>query len=195
MVGCIKNIDQRRQYEERIHHLAFYDALTELPNRRLFLDRLQQAIYKTQRNGQQGALMFIDMDRFKELNDTHGHACGDALRIEVGRRLQTAVRRQDSVARLGGDEFVVLLEGLAGDYADALARARRVAEKVLATLNRPYRLGTIDYPSTPSIGLTVFDGSSASLDSVLSQADRAMYAAKSAGRNTLRVAPQEQNPG
>jgi diguanylate cyclase (GGDEF)-like protein len=138
--------------------------------------------------------MFIDMDRFKELNDTHGHACGDALLIEVGRRLQAAVRRQDSVARLGGDEFVVLLEGLAGHRDEALAQAQRVGEKVLATLNRPYRLGQIDYPSTPSIGLTVFDGSCASLDTVLSRADRAMYAAKSAGRNTLYTAPLESNP-
>jgi len=186
MVGSISNIDRRKQSEEEIHRLAFYDALTGLPNRRLFLDRLQQAQIKAGRSGQCGALMFIDLDRFKELNDTHGHAQGDALLIQVGRRLQEAVRRQDSVARLGGDEFVVLLEGLSGSEAVALERARGVGEKILRALNRPYLLGELDFTSTPSIGLTVFARDCAGVDEVLARADRAMYAAKSAGRNGIR---------
>jgi len=185
MVGSITNIDRRKQNEEEIHRLAFYDALTGLPNRRLFLDRLQQALHKTKRSGQCGALMFIDLDRFKELNDTHGHALGDALLVQVGGRLQDAVRRQDSVARFGGDEFVVLLENLADSTEQAMQKARGVGEKILKVLNQPYLLGELDYASTPSIGLAVFGRDCDSLDEVLAQADRAMYAAKKAGRNAI----------
>lgn len=185
MVGSMVNIDRRKQNEAEIHRLAFYDALTGLPNRRLFLDRLQQALHKTQRAGQCGALMFIDLDRFKELNDTHGHAQGDALLIQVGVRLQEAVRRQDSVARLGGDEFVVLLENLDEKSDQALIKAQGVGDKILNVLNQPYLLGSLEYSNTPSIGLVVFSQDCNTLDEVLAQADRAMYAAKKAGRNAL----------
>jgi len=142
-------------------------------------------LHNTKRSGECGALMFIDLDRFKELNDTHGHALGDALLVQVGGRLQDAVRRQDSVARFGGDEFVVLLENLADSTEQAMQKARGVGEKILKVLNQPYLLGELDYASTPSIGLAVFGRDCDSLDEVLAQADRAMYAAKKAGRNAI----------
>lgn len=187
MVGCIKNIDRRKRDEEEIRRLAFFDTLTELPNRRLFLDRIEQAILRVQRCNQTGALMFIDMDRFKVLNDNHGHAMGDALLIEVGARLQKTVRRQDTIARIGGDEFVALLEGLSGNLQEAAEQASRIADKMLQALNEPYDLPTIIYKSTPSIGLTLFDKRSKTIDEVLGRADSAMYAAKNAGRNTIRT--------
>ncbi|WP_374486373.1 diguanylate cyclase domain-containing protein [Zoogloea sp.] len=188
MVGSIANITERKRHEAEIHHLAYFDALTELPNRRLLIERLQQAIIRNQRSKQFGALMFLDMDRFKQLNDTHGHAKGDQLLIEVGRRLSGCIREQDTVARLGGDEFVVMLEHLAGPADDAIANARGVGYKILDTLNAPYRLGELPYASTPSIGLTLFSGKEDSVDGILKRADAAMYAAKAAGRNTLREA-------
>jgi diguanylate cyclase (GGDEF)-like protein/PAS domain S-box-containing protein len=186
MVGSIKDISLRKESEEKIHRLAFFDPLTELPNRRLFLDRIGQAVLRVQRNQLVGALMFIDMDRFKELNDTHGHAAGDALLIQVGSRLKNGVRRQDTVARLGGDEFVVLLESLPDDPDASLKLAKRIGNKLLKALNQPYDLGSITYHSTPSIGLTLFDRHTQNIDEVLARADRAMYAVKSAGRNALR---------
>ena len=186
MVGSIANITERKRHEAEIHHLAYYDALTELPNRRLLLDRLQQAVLRNQRSKQFGALMFLDMDRFKLLNDTHGHAKGDELLIEVARRLRGCVREQDTVARLGGDEFVVMLEHLSAPIDDASANARTVGNKILEALNQPYDLGGLRYPSTPSIGLTLFSGKDDSIDEILKRADTSMYAAKSAGRNTLR---------
>lgn len=185
MVGSVRNIDERKQHEAEIRRLAFYDTLTELPNRRLLIDRLQQAIARHQRHGGYGALMFLDMDRFKLLNDTHGHAMGDALLIEVAQRLQACVRKEDTVARLGGDEFVVMLEQLDGSETAALAGAGMVGEKILASLNRAYRLGQLDYASTPSIGLSLFSGRDGAVEDVLKRADAAMYRAKAAGRNTL----------
>jgi diguanylate cyclase (GGDEF)-like protein/PAS domain S-box-containing protein len=189
MVGSIKDVSRRKADEARIHQLAFYDTLTGLPNRRLFFDRLQQAIERVRRSRSGGALMFIDMDRFKELNDTHGHAAGDALLIEVARRLEGAVRRQDTVARLGGDEFVVLLEGLPADMSAAQERAALVGEKLLQALNVPYPLRALEYRSTPSIGLAVFDAAVQSSDEIVARADRAMYVAKAEGRNRLCCAP------
>lgn len=187
MVGSIRNIDDRKRYDAEIHRLAFYDPLTGLPNRRLLMDRLQQAILKNQRNAEIGALMYIDMDRFKALNDTHGHAMGDRLLIQVGERLRTVVRSHDTVARLGGDEFVIMLEQLASARDDALAKAANVAHKVLEVLNAPYDLGEVLYISTPSIGLTLVLDRDESIDEVLQRADMAMYDAKAAGRNTLRT--------
>ena len=186
MVGSIANITERKRNEAEIHHLAYYDALTELPNRRLLLERLQQAVLRNQRSKQFGALMFLDMDRFKQLNDTHGHAKGDELLIEVGKRLRGCVREQDTIARLGGDEFVVMLEHLPAPADDARGNARRVGDKILDALNQPYDLGGLPYASTPSIGLTLFSGKDDSIDEILKRADSSMYAAKSAGRNTLR---------
>lgn len=187
MVGSISDISLRKDQEDEIRQLAFYDTLTELPNRRLFMDRLQQSIVSKKRSHTWGALLFLDMDRFKELNDTHGHAMGDLLLIKVARRLQKCVRQTDTAARFGGDEFVVLLEGFEGDAEQVLNDACAVGEKVLHALNQPYCLGVLDYPSTPSIGLTVFNGEESDLDAVLKRADTAMYDATMAGRNTLRV--------
>jgi len=187
MVGAVKDISERKHHEAEIQRLAFFDPLTELPNRRLLIDRLQQAIIRNQRNKTFGALMFIDMDRFKQLNDSHGHAMGDTLLIQVALRLQQCIREQDTVARLGGDEFVVMLEGLAPPSEGTLDNALLVGNKILDALNIPYPLGDISYPSTPSIGLSLFAGSGETVDTILHQADLAMYAAKTAGRNTLKI--------
>ena len=187
MVGSMKNIDERKRSEAEIHQLAFYDALTLLPNRRLLIERLQLTITKKRRSQALGALMFLDMDRFKLLNDTHGHAMGDALLIQVAARLQACLRAGDTVARLGGDEFVVLLDELAAEPDVALQKAQDVANKILGALNQPYQLGTLIYPSTSSIGVTLFSGLDVTIDDVLKRADSAMYAAKEAGRNTIRV--------
>jgi diguanylate cyclase (GGDEF)-like protein/PAS domain S-box-containing protein len=193
MVGCVKNIDERKQHEAEIHQLAFFDTLTGLPNRRLLQDRLQQSFIRNQRNGTRSALMFLDMDRFKLLNDTHGHAMGDALLVEVARRLQAGIRKQDTVARLGGDEFVVMLEGLSGQLEEAQSTALVVGRKLLDALNLPYYLRGLDYRSTPSIGLTIFAGDSTGPDEAMRQADIAMYRAKAAGRNTLKLYSEETN--
>ena len=188
MVGCIKNINQRKIDELIIQKLAFYDTLTELPNRRLFLDRTEQAMIRSKRSHQIGALLFIDLDRFKLLNDTHGHAVGDALLIQVGTRLKDIVRQQDTVARIGGDEFVVVIESLSKDKREALAKAEDVGNRILKSLNAPFNLGELNYLSTSSIGLTLFTESNKTIDEVLMYADHAMYEAKKSGRNGLVIA-------
>ncbi|MGE5330623.1 MAG: EAL domain-containing protein [Nitrospirota bacterium] len=185
-VAAFSDISERKEAEEQIRHLAFYDPLTHLPNRRLLLDRLQQAMALGERTGGRGALLFIDLDQFKALNDTLGHDVGDLLLIEVARRLQDAIRASDTAARLGGDEFVVMLEELAHDATEAAEQARVVAEKVLAVLNETYVLAGHELRSTPSIGVTLFAGQRATVDELLRQADLAMYQSKSAGRNALR---------
>ncbi len=185
MLGAIKNIDERKRNEAEIRRLAFYDTLTGLPNRRLLTDRLHQSILKNQRNKSIGAVMFMDMDRFKQLNDQHGHAMGDSLLVAVGDRLQKCVREQDTVARLGGDEFIVMLEQISTSSEAALRGAQLVGKKILDALNQPYTLGDFVYNSTPSIGLTLFFGKEDTVDSILKRADSAMYKAKSAGRNTM----------
>lgn len=186
MLGSVKDISDRKRDAQEIERLAFYDTLTELPNRRLFFDRLRHAILKVQRESKYGALLFIDIDHFKELNDTHGHAMGDALLIQIASRLQGLLRRNDTVARLGGDEFVIILEGLLGPQPNALEHAAMVGNKVLEALSAPYDLG-IPYQSTPSVGLTLFDASCQVADEILSRADHAMYLAKREGRNALRI--------
>jgi len=185
-VATFSDISERKEAEEQIRNLAFYDPLTALPNRRLLLDRLQQAMALGERTGKHGALLFIDLDQFKTLNDTLGHDVGDQLLVEVARRLQDAIRASDTAARLGGDEFVVMLEDLAHDATEAADQARLVGEKILAVLNRPYRLGTHEQRSTPSIGVTLFAGQQTAIDDLLRQADLAMYQSKAAGRNALR---------
>lgn len=137
MLGSIANIEERKRHEAEIKQLAFFDALTNLPNRRLLLDRLQQAIIRNHRSKSHGAVMFLDMDRFKQLNDQHGHAMGDALLIEVSARLMKRVRAQDTVARLGGDEFIVMLENLSESHETAMNDALRVGQSILDSLNRP----------------------------------------------------------
>ncbi|MEO8331622.1 MAG: diguanylate cyclase, partial [Gallionella sp.] len=180
------DITERKQAEDKIHNLAFYDPLTQLPNRRLLFDRLQQAATTSARNQSCAGLLFIDLDNFKILNDTRGHDIGDLLLIEVSHRLQACIRDSDTLARLGGDEFVVLLEGLSEDPTHAAVQAREVGEKVLHAINQPYVLKDIEQYSTASIGISMFANYRQNLDDLLKQADTAMYAAKKTGRNTLR---------
>ncbi|WP_243021865.1 putative bifunctional diguanylate cyclase/phosphodiesterase, partial [Simplicispira sedimenti] len=176
----------RKRAAQEIERLAFYDALTSLPNRRLLLDRLQRLLLSGQRTHQHGALLFIDLDNFKDLNDTLGHDMGDQLLIQVATRLSASVRECDTVARFGGDEFVVLLEGLDQDAQAASRQAEAVARKLLMALNQPFELAGQQHYSTPSIGLTLFGPERQSVDELLKRADLAMYEAKAAGRNTHR---------
>jgi len=185
-VSTLTDITQRKAAADEIAHLAFYDTLTGLPNRRLLLDRLQRATATSEHNRQHGALLFIDLDNFKMLNDTLGHDMGDLLLRQVAQRLAGCVRESDSMARLGGDEFVVMLEALSKNPRAAALEAKSVGTKILARLNHPYRLAGCEHHSTPSIGVTLFRGHRASVDELLKQADLAMYQAKASGRNTLR---------
>ncbi|MDO8448699.1 MAG: diguanylate cyclase, partial [Rhodoferax sp.] len=185
-VWSFRDVTEREQAHAEIHRLAFHDALTMLPNRRLLADRLQQALPYSARSGHRGAVLLIDLDNFKTLNDTLGHDKGDLLLQRVAQRLVFCVREGDTVARLGGDEFVVMLEGLSENPDEAATQAETVGEKILATLNQPYRLAGYENRSTPSIGVTLFSGHQTSIDELLKQADLAMYQSKTAGRNTLR---------
>jgi diguanylate cyclase (GGDEF)-like protein/PAS domain S-box-containing protein len=185
-VSTFNDITASRAAAEEIKHLAFYDPLTGLPNRRLLMDRLNQALAFSTRHDRQGALLFIDLDNFKTLNDTLGHDIGDLLLQQVATRLTTCVREGDTVARLGGDEFVIMLEDLNEQTQNAAAQTETVGEKILATLNQPYQLATYEYHNSPSIGATLFHGHQKSMDELMKQADIAMYQSKKAGRNTLR---------
>ena len=184
------DIRQRKANEREIQRLAFYDALTGLPNRMLLMDRMGHALANARRRQQGGALLFIDLDNFKTLNDTLGHDQGDLLLQQVAQRLNTCVRSVDTVARLGGDEFVVMLEELSPKPHELALHARGVGEKILTMLAVPYALAGYQYRSTPSIGIAPFTGELAgeqtSVGELLKQADLAMYEAKTAGRNTLR---------
>ncbi len=181
-----QEIAERNQAEETVRNLAFFDPLTGLPNRRLLLDRLHQAMALSARSQRHGALLFIDLDNFKLLNDTHGHDRGDQLLIEVALRLQACVREGDSVARLGGDEFVVMLEDLHSEASEAASQTETVAEKIIEHLARPYQLGGLEHHSTASMGITLFRDKHVGIDDLLKRADLAMYQAKASGRNTLR---------
>ena len=184
---CIDiDISGRKAAEEEARYLAFYDALTRLPNRRLLVDRLQQVMASNARTGRNAAVLFIDLDNFKTLNDSRGHEMGDLLLVEVAGRLRKAVREQDTVARLGGDEFVLVLQNLAAEATDAAAQVRTVCEQVLTQLRQPYLLDGHEHHVTASIGATLLCQPDATVDEVLKQADLAMYRAKDAGRNTLR---------
>jgi diguanylate cyclase (GGDEF)-like protein/PAS domain S-box-containing protein len=182
----IRDITDRKQAEEKIRELAFYDQLTGLPNRTLLLERLRQTKSASSRSGNYGALLFIDLDNFKTLNDTLGHDMGDVLLKQVAHRLAACVRAEDTLGRLGGDEFVVLLANLSTSKGEAVKQAEAAGEKIRVALNQSYPLGHITYHSTPSIGATLFMGYDASVDSLLKQADLAMYKSKAAGRNALR---------
>ena len=184
--GIGRDISERKRVEQKVERLAFYDQLTDLPNRRLLLDRLQQALASSGRDGIIGALLFIDLDNFKDLNDTQGHDVGDLLLQQVALRLLGSVRETDTVARFGGDEFVVMLQGLGQDMPAATAQVERVGRKILTQLNQPYLLGQFEQHSTPSVGVALFQGSRQTMDELLKQADLAMYESKAAGRNTLR---------
>ena len=187
---CAAHLDHcadRRRYEADIHQLAYFDALTELPNRRLLTDRLRQALRQRERTGQFTAVLMLDVDRFKRLNDTHGHAAGDQLLRAVGDRLRDLVRPYDTVSRLGGDEFVVMIEQLGTDRAAALATAERTAVKLLVALDEPYSIDIGVTHHSVSIGVAVSAGPADTAEGLLKEADVAMYAAKEAGRNMVRV--------
>jgi diguanylate cyclase (GGDEF)-like protein/PAS domain S-box-containing protein len=185
-VSTHSDISERKAAEEEIKHLAFYDPLTQLPNRRLLLDRLHQALATSRRIARHGALLFIDLDNFKILNDTLGHDQGDLLLQQVAERLSSCVREGDTVARLGGDEFVVMLENLSEGIDEAAAQVEVVGGKIVAALNAAYLLGGHEHHGTASIGATLFGARQETMEELLKQADLAMYQAKASGRNVLR---------
>lgn len=185
-VAVFVDITDRKRAEEEIRNLAFFDPLTQLPNRRLMLDRLHLSLGLSRRNGHHCALMFLDLDHFKLLNDTRGHDYGDMMLREVARRMNECVRETDSVARFGGDEFVVLLEGLSLVSAEAVLQAGHIAEKIRDSLSQPYQLKESQHLSSPSIGVVIFKGDAVNSDVLLKQADMAMYRAKDSGRNMVR---------
>ena len=185
-VGTMIDVTARKEADDKIHQLVFYDSLTQLPNRRLLIDRLQHTLAASDRHQNHAAVLFIDLDNFKTLNDTMGHNIGDLLLIEVAIRLQGCVREGDTVARLGGDEFVIFLEELSQDIQQAAAEAETVSNKILAAISQPYLLQGYPYHSSASIGVSLFQNQEISVDELLKRADTAMYQAKSAGRNTLR---------
>ena len=197
-VGSHIDITERKAAEEKIRYLGLYDDLTHLPNRRLLLDRLQHGLASCARIGREGALLLIDLDNFKSLNDSLGHHVGDLLLQQVAQRLTSCVREGDTVARLGGDEFVVLLENLSEQTIEATVQTETIGEKILGCLSQPpYQLETHEYQGTASIGATLFNGAAQfndhekMINELLKQADIAMYQAKKAGRNTLRYFNQQ----
>ena len=184
-VATMTDISARKAAEDEVRHLAFNDDLTQLPNRRLLLDRMQRATAASGRSRRRGAVMLIDLDNFKAINDGLGHDQGDLLLQQAAQRLGRCVREGDTVARLGGDEFVVMLEDLSEDLEQATRQAEAAGEKILATLNQPYELRGGRHRCTPSIGVTLFADQRQSIDELLRQADLAMYRSKAAGRNSL----------
>lgn len=185
-ISICTDITQRKAVDEKNHQLAFYDPLTTLPNRRFFVDKLSKAVTASKHFGRKSALLFLDLDYFKTLNDTQGHQIGDMLLQQVASRLRGSVRESDTVARIGGDEFVVLLEQLDEDIAVAVGQTEVVGEKVLNILNQPYLLNGNEYISTLSIGVAMLDSQTQTEEDLLKQADIAMYQAKKAGRNMVR---------
>lgn len=184
-VGAFFDITVNKQAQEKIQHLAFTDALTELPNRRRMTEHLDEALDVSSQSKHHGALMLIDLDHFKILNDSQGHGKGDLLLKQVAQRLLLCVREGDTVARLGGDEFVIILNALSGNNEEATVQADFVGKKIISAFNQPYLLGDYENRSTPSIGVTLFSGHHSSIEEILKQADLAMYQSKNAGRNTL----------
>ena len=216
LVGVVYDVNERRLHEEELrrlnaelsaqkalleklnttlHHMAMVDALTHLPNRRLLIDRVEQAIAASKRSRQWGAVLFIDSDNFKAMNDAHGHQAGDVLLQSIAQRLVGAVRERDTVARLSGDEFVVMLDDLGTSAAEAKARVVTVVEKIMASLNEPYIMPFGAYSNSCSVGVTLFDGQSKSFDEICTQADAAMYESKRAGRNAYEFAQAQGRPG
>jgi diguanylate cyclase (GGDEF)-like protein/PAS domain S-box-containing protein len=197
------DITERKRMEDQVRQMAFHDTLTRLPNRRLFSDRLTQVVAAMSRSGYYGAVMFLDLDNFKPLNDMHGHDVGDQLLIEVAERLRSCVREMDTVARFGGDEFVVMIGELAMTRPESIAEARIIAEKIRLRLAEPYHLAvkrmgmadaTVEHRCTASIGVVVFTDHEISQDNILKRADAAMYQAKASGRNSVRFADVVATP-
>jgi diguanylate cyclase (GGDEF)-like protein/PAS domain S-box-containing protein len=199
--SIVEEISERKLQENKIRNMAFYDVLTHLPNRRLLNDRLDQALFDAKRSAHYGALIFLDLDNFKPLNDQFGHAVGDLLLIEVARRISACVRKTDTAARFGGDEFVILLSELHEDLAESTRQASVIAKKILQTLSSPYQLtiqsergenAMVEHHCSASIGVAIFDQHAVCVD-VFKWADTAMYAAKNSGRN--RVVINQQGSG
>jgi diguanylate cyclase (GGDEF)-like protein/PAS domain S-box-containing protein len=195
VVVVSRDVTERMKSEQKIYNLAFYDALTQLPNRRLLMDRLEQAMAASKRSGEHGAVMLLDLDNFKALNDIHGHSMGDELLKEVGRRITTCLRETDTVARFGGDEFVLVLGNLNKDKAESTMQSNVVAEKIREMLAKPYDLkhqniGNVEsgvtHHCSASIGVALFNDHEFSTEDILKQADIAMYQAKRAGRNSIQ---------
>jgi diguanylate cyclase (GGDEF)-like protein len=198
MAQLSQEVQERKKAQEQVHQLAFHDMLTGLPNRLLLNERLRQAMASSKRYGPLGAVLFLDLDNFKPLNDTHGHAVGDLLLQEVARRLLACVRETDTVARFGGDEFVLVLSELAPQPGASLSQAALVAEKIQTALSAPYRLlvsapevegsasSLVEHHCTVSIGIALFGPHDDDPDSILKAADAAMYKAKVSGRNAIR---------
>ncbi len=187
-IAIVDDISERKKSEEEIRNLAYFDPLTRLPNRRLLMDRLGHALTASTRSREYGALMILDLDHFKGLNDTQGHDVGDRLLVEVARRIQSCLRQEDTVSRLGGDEYVVMLEALGQSERAAATQAEAIAEKIRYALSLPYILDSsgTEYFSTTSTGLTLFLGQENTVEILLKHADVALYRAKDAGRNTIR---------
>lgn len=195
VVGYIADITERKKMEEEIRNMAYFDPLTALPNRRMLIDRLQHAMAGGARSGHYGALIYLDLDNFKPLNDTHGHAAGDLLLVEVAQRLLGCVRQTDTVARTGGDEFVVVLNDLSADADTAAAECQRISAKILAALSAPYVLSlahgaspaqVVEHRCSASVGATLFKGEALYWQDLMKKADAAMYQAKAAGRNRVQ---------
>jgi diguanylate cyclase (GGDEF)-like protein/PAS domain S-box-containing protein len=197
VIGAIAtffDITERKKMEQQIRHLALHDVLTNLPNRRLLIERIGQAQLSSKRSLRYGALMFMDLDNFKPLNDAHGHEAGDKLLIEVANRLQKCVREMDTVARIGGDEFVVMLAELDMDESVSKQQAEKVSEKIRSILSEPYLINitdnkgvnvTVEHYCTVSIGVVLFKGMTPSKEEIIKLADDGMYQAKNAGRNKV----------
>ncbi len=195
-VALFSDITQRKAMEEQVWQLAFYDPLTQLPNRRLLNDRLSQALAQSERSAQFGAVLFLDLDNFKPLNDEHGHRAGDLLLVEVAERLKRVVRGIDTVARLGGDEFVVVLCELGPEHVAASAQALVIAEKIRTSLAETYQVSlprhagpdaVVDHRCTASVGVVLYWQHTVGAEQLLQWADAAMYQAKALGRNRVQI--------
>jgi diguanylate cyclase (GGDEF)-like protein/PAS domain S-box-containing protein len=185
-IAIVADVSEQKRSEEEIRHLAYFDPLTHLPNRRLLNERLEKALLSGARHRRYAALLFIDLDNFKMLNDSMGHAIGDLLLRDVAQRLSASVRANDTVARQGGDEFVILLEELSQDIHGAIAQIKLIAQNMLEALDKPYQFGDVSYHCTASIGAIPFMDAGETVESLLKSADMAMYKAKAAGKNALR---------